>query len=399
MATFDDLVKPITQGEYFNDLMNKHKANGVPTTAWLSTVNVGLSLTQINAQLFADLRESVRNIGQSMFLDYASGAGLTLFAKSFFNIDRQPAQIAKGTVRLISSASAPAYSFAIGDLTIGTRGSASAQKLYTNATAITLAAGAGTADVLFQAVEAGTSYNIANTTPMDLKTSLIGVSVSNPIYPIAPDWINQYGTDGETDESLKERCLAKWSTIGAECNTEAMVFFAKEIPAGYLSSPVTQVRVMENWRTTSLYTGYFPGHVTVIVGQEGGNGQLAPADLAAVAANFENPTKYGIGRTLFVINMEFVDVPVSGTINVYKTAGLSLDQIKLQVAASLADFQTLIKIGQAVYPQKIAARIEDGNKLVIRNVQLTSPSNFVQPLFYQRIRLLTTPTSLIYNLV
>ena len=378
MSTLTDLIANISQGQYFNELMAKHKANGVPTDAWLDTLNTGLSLTQIDAQLLADLRASVSSMASSMFLDYASGDGLTLFAKSQFNIDRAQAQYTQGTVRLISAPGAPVYNIVPGQLTIGTQGDTSKQKLYTNTSGGVLNAG-NHVDLFFRAVSPGSAYNIANSTPMDLKTSLAGVSVNQPIYPLSTSWITQLGIDEEADAQLRIRCRSRWGTIGAEGNEEAMLYYALLPPTGYTASPVKYVRVMSCW----LNSQYWPGAVTVVVASDAG--PLSPVDLAAVRANYENPQRYGICRILDVINAESLIVIISGDVNIFQSSGISATEIQQQVEASLADYQTLIDIGEVVFPEKIAARMEDGNKSAIRDVNLTQPALPVEPLYYQRV--------------
>lgn len=388
MTTIADLVAPdnltALQAAFFNEMIALHKANGVPVDAWLSTVNVGLSQTQINALLFANERLAVSQLARAMFLEYASGDGLTLFARSQYGVERYPAQVTKGTIRLVSAATAPLYNFVAGQVTVGTTGSSINQKLYTNITGGTLAPNS-TLDLIFEAAEAGASYNIPNATALDLKTSFVGVTVSNPIYPPAFTWITQAGTDQESDDSVKQRCLARWGTIGAECNEEGILYWTFLAPAGYAASPVKFARVLSNWTKTNAYTGYWPGLVSVVVGND--FGALAPADFAAVRANFENPQKYGIGRQLFLIDMELLPVTVSADVFAFGAAGLTPQQIKDAVIASLVDFESFIDIGESIFPQKIGARIEDANKKVIRNVNMIAPTVVTIPLYYQKVKL------------
>jgi hypothetical protein len=317
-----------------------------------------------------------------MFAQTSKSNGLSLFAKSQYNVDRQMGQIAQGIARLISSPAAPLYNILPGDITIGTQGPASNQKLYTNITGGVLAPN-GTLDLTFRAATIGSAYNISNVTPLDLKTSLAGVTVSNPIYPPAATWITLAGSDEESDEALLARCLARWSTIGAECNIEAMTYFALLAPPGYTASPVKFLRVMRNWIVGPPYTGYWPGGITIIVANDGGG--LSPTDLAAVRSNFENPQKYGIGRKLNVINAENVSLAVQADIYVFKSAGVSNADIISQSLASLADFQSFLQIGEVVFPEKVGARIEDGNKVAIRNVNVLLPANPLIPQFFQRV--------------
>lgn len=388
MTTLNELLAPdnltALQAAFFSEMIALHKANGVPVDAWLSIVNVGLSQTEINALLFANERLAVSQLARAMFLEYASGDGLTLFARSQYSLERYLAQVTKGTIRLISAPTAPLYNFVPGQVTVGTTGATTSQKLYTNVTGGVLAPNS-TLDLVFAAAEAGASYNIPNGTPLDLKTSFVGVTVSNPIYPPGFTWISQAGTDLESDDSLKQRCLARWGTIGAECNEEGILYWTFLAPAGYTASPVRFAKVLSNWTKSTTYTGYWPGLVSVVVGSD--FGPLAPADLIAVRANFENPQKYGIGRQLFLIDMELLNVTVSADVFAFGAAGLTAQQIKDLVIASLVDFESFIDIGESIFPQKIGARIEDANKKVIRNVNMVTPTTVTIPLYYQKVKL------------
>lgn len=388
MTTLTDLTTQkdllALQAEFFNEMIDAHRANGVPVDAWQSTTNVGLSQTQENALLFANERQAVTELARAMFLQYASGDGLTLFARSQFSLERYLAQVAIGNVRLISSPSAPLYNFLPGDITIGTQGPAANQKTYTNVVGGTLTPNS-ILDLVFQANAPGADYNIANNTQLDLKTSFAGVAVSNPIYPPDFTWLTQQGADVESDDALKQRCITRWGTIGAECNEEGILYYAFLAPAGYIASPVKFARVLTNWIVSTNYTGYWPGAITVVVGSDFGG--LIPGDLAAVRANYENPQKYGIGRLLSVINMDLLPVIVSADVYAFASSGLTAQNIMDLVTSSLVDFESFIDIGEAVFPQKIGARIEDANKKVIRNVNLITPTTVINPLYYQKINL------------
>ena len=399
MATLEDLLKPIEQPAYLAALLAAHRANGVPVDQWLSSLNLGMSTSEILAFFLSDHRQTQINVASGMFLERASGDALTLLAASTFQLDRQPAQFTRGTVRLVSSAGSPQHIILPGSLTIGVQGEFTNQRLYTNITGGTLPFNGGFVDLDFVAFQPGANYNVPNSTPMDLKTSLVGTSVSNPIYPLTPDWIYQYGTDSEPDESLKARCRTRWSTVGAAASVQALEYWARAVPAGYTASPVTQIRVLGDFRSDNTYTGEYPHVATVVVGQDGGSGSLSPSDLAAVQANFDSPPKYGIGGKVYLKNMEFLDVSLTATIFVYQEIKLATSVIDGLIRESLADFQRQLIPGEAVYPQKIAARMEDANKLAIRNVVLTAPAAVIEPLFYQRARIVIPPGGFTYVLV
>lgn len=120
--TLSDFIKPVSQAAYFALMMADHLANGVPTASWTSPRNTGLSHTQIFALYLAALRALLISAVSGLFIDYATGAPLTLFAKSQYQLDRVPAQFASGMMVLTAVATAPPWSFAAGDITLGTPG-------------------------------------------------------------------------------------------------------------------------------------------------------------------------------------------------------------------------------------------------------------------------------------
>ena len=389
MSTITDLIKGVSEPEYYSDLIAKHKANGVPVDAWLSTNNFGLALTKEMSQLLASLRGSAKTpeefigvsyVVASMFLQYAFGDGLTLFAKSQYQTERMPASATQGIMRLVSAPAAPVYNISVGQLTVGS--TSNPALTYINVTGGTLPSG-GTLDLVFRATGTGVKFNIQNSQPVVLKTSLAGVTVNNPIYPPSVTWITSVGTEEESDISLKKRCLARWGTVGAECNEEALKWFALLPPPGYTSSPVKYTRVMRNFTITPSVTGHWPGIVSVVLGNDAG--ALTPSDKAAVISNFESPKKYGIGREINYIDMSFLSITINAIVYIYKESGADPLDIKRKVEASLTDFQLFLQIGEIVTVQKIGARMEDADKISIKEVRVTSPSATIIPGYTEKV--------------
>lgn len=122
MAVLDDLIEPVSQATYLRRLLEMHTANKVPVKAWTSPRNVGLSITQISAQFFAELRKIVAETAAGGFLSTAKQKYLTLFAKSQYQVTRASAEFASGIVTLTLAPTAPAWSFGAGALCVGTPG-------------------------------------------------------------------------------------------------------------------------------------------------------------------------------------------------------------------------------------------------------------------------------------
>lgn len=380
MATLADLIKEIPQGTYFTDAMGKHATNGVPTKSWLGIFNTGYSLTQIVSQFFYALRASVAELARAQFLEYASGVGLTLLARSQYQLERIPSQFTKGTIRLTAVAAAPVHVIAAGDLTVSTRGpEGPTKRYYSNTTGGTLNPG-GTLDLTFCATQPGQEWNIPPNSPLDLNTSKVGVTASNPPVGLTGTWITQAGAPEEQDPRLKLRCVTRWGTLGRASNEDAFVYWALQIPNGYTSSPVAQVRVFAN-RLGGAQFVIVGGGVTIVVA--GPAGALPQPDVDAVADIMESPLphlgvtlkkKYNLCGLCLVVSARNLTVPITGTVYVKRSANIAIAEVQGQVTASLTDFQASILIGQEIYTQKLGARIEDANKVAIRNVVLTAPA-------------------------
>jgi len=390
MSTVTDLIEGVSQPQYFANLRAKHLANGVPFDSYLDEENLGLSSTAILSQFLAALRGSntdptmlvgVSYVCASLFLQTASGKGLTALSLSQYQNTRQLASATQGIMRLIASPMSPTYNIVPGQLTVG---SADNDLLtYTNLTGGTLLSG-GFLDLTFRATSTGSIFNVANSQTMLLKTVLPGVVISNPIYPPQVTWITLAGTDDESDESLKNRDLNRWGTVGAECNAEALKYWGTLPPAGYTSSPVKYIRVLQNFIISTDRTGHCPNVVSIVLGND--TGALLPMDKTAVQGNYENPQKYGIGRKIYYLDMGFLTATIAGTVYIYKESGADPLFVKKQVEASLEDFELFISIGEIITVQKIGARMESANKLAIKEVVLTMPSATLVPSFTQKVK-------------
>lgn len=380
MSVLTDIFAEISQSTYYNNLITAHKSNGVPVESWLSPENIGISFTQIFSQSLSSEREYISKFAKSGFLQTAAQlddiTALDKFATSQFSLTRNQATIAQINVRLLGASYAANYSFSPGQITIGTSGSASLQKNYINITGGTLAPN-GYLDLVFSAVEPGSLYNISNNTPLEMKTAFIGVSVSNPIYPLSTTCIKMQGSDLETNTSYEARCEGRWGTIGASGNEQAFVYWALSIPPGYTSSPVRKVFVASNF-----YRGrYVPNAFTVYIA--GTAGALPPADIAAVQSLLDTPPKYSLHDYAFVETVSNVVIYIEGDVFVRRKASISDVDILAQITEHLITYQDTLQIGQTIYQQKIGARIEDANTFAIRNVILTSPLPVVNVEFFQ----------------
>lgn len=185
-----DLIKTITEPEYFAKLMDRHRTNGVPVSSWLSVVNTCLSLTHSAAELFAELRTVVAKLAASMFLGTAEGVGLTELARSHFSLERYPAVHARHYFLITNRnyEAAPAHDIGAGELIAGTEGADGL--LFTSEADVSLEAAdnvkAGYSLVPMGAQLAGVAYNLPAYSPLKLRTPFVGVDVENPPVLLVP---------------------------------------------------------------------------------------------------------------------------------------------------------------------------------------------------------------------
>jgi hypothetical protein len=196
------------------------------------------------------------------------------------------------------------------------------------------------------------------------------------------------GQDEEPDGTLspptglKGRCVTKWPTAqvrGADGlstlppgNEEALLYWARQKPAGYLASPVTKVRTYSNRLPNGLISG-----TAALVLVAGAGGALSAQEVADVAALFENPKKYPVATSFAVSTTINKTVDVAGTVNVLRGARRTTAEIQALVLARLAEYQSRLEIGGQgglCYKQHIEGEIVAAAPTAIRDVVLTAPT-------------------------
>ena len=247
----------------------------------------------------------------------------------------------------------------------------------------------GTLLLPFTATEPGDLWNLPTGSPVELKTGYTGVSAALVAW-VGGTWITVPGRPAEDDDALKRRCVCRWATLGVAATEEAYEFWARCVPNGYKTSPVTQVMVLSNWNN-----GMAPGYVTVVAA--GTAGALSNSDVAAVADNYESPVaslaapvasvglavpglaeltkKYPIGTFLKVRTVSNLTVNLTGTVYVYRRSGVTLGEAQAAVTAALTAYQATIRTGQILYvKQKIEGVVSQALPDAIARASLTGAS-------------------------
>jgi len=176
MATLLDLITETTEQILYDAAIVVMRAAGVPVDSWLDSTNEGIALTHVTQEAEAETRNATAALARQADLGAATGLGLSLLARSQYQLDRYPAVHTAGWWLLHSVASAPTHTRTAGDLVAGTAGIAGLS--YLSTTGGTLLAG----DYLLvrmEADEAGTQWNLpVGTTVSIRRPTMTGVSVT-----------------------------------------------------------------------------------------------------------------------------------------------------------------------------------------------------------------------------
>ncbi len=486
LPSLEDLVTRVTEDEYWTTLRADFDGAKVLWRSW-GTRNPFLTIARFTTKAATALRGAVSVIAASGFLDFATGLGLELFAKSQYQLDKQDATFATGRIILDMSAVVAAAPFSAGGLLVGTPGPVTADsRLFTNVADGTLLP--GEANVLsFTAQEGGDLYNLPVGAPIDLKTSIPGVTASlrasgppktiglgnasivvwaakdgakieildpgaasqaldvdgnlgtgTVTVSLATDsggalistaaqvrraiataiatpatnvgallvaaglggdgtgivqaaaltaldwtgtWIAEYGQNRQSDDSLKQDCETRFPTMGggsgdgapvSTAQTEdALIFWGKRPPPGYKRSPVEKIKVYTGIDDTGATDG-----AAVLVVLAGASGPLSPADVAAVAANFETPRKYSYGVTLRVISAEAYTVALTGAVTIRRSSGRSIAEVQAAITRALTTHQAdpvESGIGAEIDDTKLRAVVIDADRAAIKSYAATAP--------------------------
>lgn len=177
MADINELIQTITELDYWTALRADFDGAAVAWRSW-STRNAFLIVSRFATKAAAAMRASVQELAKGQFLQFATGTPLTYFAKSQYELDRQEATFTRGRIVLDLSANAAAIPVISGQLRIGTPGPVTDKsKIFVSSTGGTLQPGEHNI-IEFTAEGTGDSYNLPVGSPIDLKTSLVGVTAS-----------------------------------------------------------------------------------------------------------------------------------------------------------------------------------------------------------------------------
>lgn len=177
MTALSDLLAPKTKTQRLNALLADLKGEKFPVTAWLAG-DVGRTLVEVDAQALASLDTSVASVAAGGYLSTSKGAWLTLLAREFYGLERNPALFAEGPILLVDAGGTGPHNIAAGDFWVA---SSSGKRF--------VVTGGGTLPqngvlVLQVRAETAGAVNVGPGAINRILTSLPGVQASNWFGPV-----------------------------------------------------------------------------------------------------------------------------------------------------------------------------------------------------------------------
>jgi hypothetical protein len=214
-----DLVTARTEATLQTELLAELVGESFPTADWQEG-SVPRSLVKGDAAALADLDTTVASLAGGAFLSTAEGlddAGededaswLDLLAQERFDETRIAATFAEWALTLTAGSGIGPYTIGAGALIVASSGGLRFQS--TNASNVTVPLG-GATPITVKAQRKGTSGNTA--------TPSVIVSPALPGVTISAQTLATSARDRENDDSLRQRCMDKWSTLAVGQGTQA----------------------------------------------------------------------------------------------------------------------------------------------------------------------------------
>lgn len=318
---------------------------GFPASSWHEG-SVPRTFFELEAIPYADLSRLVGAIASGGFLDYAERGWLDLVAQQLYNLQRKPSVYTQGTVRLTDEGSVgPLPVSAVGQLYLVGGG-----LRFRNITTGTLDLD-GTLDLTFEAEYPGAAANLPDGTPLELVTTIPGITLATQADP-GESWITQQGVDEESDIALRPRCRARWGELGYGATDLAYKFWALTA-----SNEISRVGVAEA-------TG--DGRVLIYVA--GPNGVVSELALAAAQTYVSARRPQCVRPT--VANATAVTVAPTGIV---KCRPGQTASAQAATAAVLASYYALLPLGPLIYRAPLERAILDASRGIL-NVALTNPA-------------------------
>jgi len=310
MPTFsiDELTTPLTTAQVKAAIYRVLATLGINTSSWKPGAVVRTQIAA-NSLIVAALSQLQSDLAHSAFLEFATGDWLTLVARYVYGVERLTATFASGTETLTNTGGG-VFSLGPDDLVFV---KPSTGKTYRNSGSITLGA-LSTVTVPIAATESGTASSASIGDISQLSTTLLGVTVTNPVALV--------GLDAETDSALRERCyeqLGALSPMGPWDAYGSAVRNAKRTDGSTLG--ITRTRINKDGT----------GHVDVYCATAGGAVPGTVGDLTSdLGIADEAVQQYASPLCITPVTHSATAVPVDVTYEVwmYNTSGRTPTEVQ-----------------------------------------------------------------------
>ncbi len=328
MLSVDDLFTPVTSDQALEKYLSTLESLGVPARSWRKG-GAFRNILKVVAISFAALTNVVSDMAKSGFLDSATGGWLTLLAHFVYGVDRPPATFASGQV-LFTNTSGAHYTNAAGTVRLLW---VAGNKAYVTLDDLSLI-GPGTQLVNVQAVEIGSASSVGPTLIDTLETTLIGVTVSNPL--------SVAGSDELGDPELRQLCRDKIGALSL-LGPRGAYSFAVGIATRLDGSPVNINRI-------KLVPSPTTGVETVYLAAPGGVPLTSDVDLVKASIEvWARPDSVTVD-TLPVTTSAFAK---SLTVWAKSGPGVDADTISAAVSAALTSMVAVYPIGGLAKPPSL----------------------------------------------
>jgi uncharacterized phage protein gp47/JayE len=350
-GTYNSASPSFVAGDLYQFLLN---TPNFPTDNW-QPGSVPLGIIDADSDTNTDLWETVQAYVDGAFISTASGPFLDA-AATFYGETRLPGVATQGTVNVNDGGGNGPSVILPGQMVIGTQ----TGLRYVNAATINLPQGAGTGSIptvpaTFVAESVGDAYNVGNGSITVTITALAGVTVNNPALTNG-SWITTYGSNQESDDKLKARCLAKWPQLAA-------------LPINYTSSAIDALckAALNTVTRTQVKASSSPGFIDIYLG--GATAPISGSGLTTVS----NKVNGVMG--ICIVAVAHSAVPIGFTIvATIQVLAAYTAQINAQIVTALNTYFAGLPIGPTctVVFSELVALIQDLPGVV--SVNMTSPA-------------------------
>jgi len=227
MASLTDKLKELIGYKTWQDLLEDSRDYLVAQGSSLTNFNEGGVLRTtftVTSKLIGELHMLLLDVIKQGYVETATGFWLDLRAADQ-SLLRHEATAAEGEVTFSREDAAGALIVPAGTLVATKLDSAGERRTYTTMTDYTMPDGEAEADVAVRAMGTGIAFNAAAGVIEEILTPVVGLdAVTN-----GPDWLTSEGTDEETDDALRERCLLRWAELSRGATADAYRSWARAV--------------------------------------------------------------------------------------------------------------------------------------------------------------------------